>query len=78
VYEQIGVEQSLWCVITAAPAQTVATEGRNSASPDPNVLPVSPAASLDVRRAGRVVELLFAVRLTDASLTYLHTGRLRL
>jgi hypothetical protein len=78
VYEQIGVVQSMCCVTAAAPAQMVAAEGRSHGSPDPNVLPVSPASSLDVRRADYVVEPLFSVRLTDASLTYLHTGRLRL
>ena len=78
VYEQIGVEQSIWCVAVASPARVVAAEGRHQGSPDPNVLPVSPAASLDVRPAGRVVALLFSSRLADASLTYLHTGRLRL
>ena len=83
-YEQFGVEQRVCCVTTAAPAQIVAAEpgrevqGRNPGSPDPNVLPVSPVASLDVQRSGRLTPSHFSARDTDASLTYLHTGRLRL
>jgi hypothetical protein len=83
-YQQLGVEQSVCCATAAAAAQIVAAEpgrevqGRNPGSPDPNVLPVSPASSLVSRHVGRPVAPLFAARCTDASLTYLHTGRLRL
>lgn len=83
-YEQLGVEPSVCCVTAAAPAQLVAAEpgrevqGRNPGSPDPTVLPVSSASPLDLRVAGRVAAPLFSARCTDASLTYLHTGRLRL
>jgi len=83
-YQQFGIEQSTCCATAAAPAQIVAAEpgrevqGRNPGSPDPTVLPVSPASSPGLRRAGTAVEPLFSARFTDASLTYLHTGRLRL
>jgi len=82
-YEQFGVEPSVCCVSPAAPAQMVAAEpgrevqGRNPGSPDPNVLPASIAPSLNPT-FDRVAAPQFSARRTDASLTYLHTGRLRL
>jgi hypothetical protein len=83
-YEQLGVEPSVCCVTAAAPVQMVTAEpgrevqGRNPGSPDSNVLPVSSAASLDLRVASRLAAPAFSTRCTDASLTWLHTGRLRL
>ena len=84
VYEQVGVELSVCCVSAAAPAQIVAAEpGRelqqgDRGSPDPVVLITSSASSHDLRRAVRLAAPLLSAQFTDASLTYLHTGRLRL
>lgn len=83
-YAQFGVEQSACCATAAAPVQMVAAEpsrevqARNPGSPDPNVLPVSFVSSLDLRDTSRVAAPAFSARCPDASLTYLHTGRLRL
>lgn len=83
-YEQFGVEPSMCCVAAADPVQMIAAEPardvqeRNPGSPGPNVLPVSSASSPELRAAGTVDAPLFSARCTDASLTYLHTGRLRL
>jgi hypothetical protein len=83
-YQQLGVESSVCCVAAAAPAQIVSAEpgrevqGRNPGSPDPNVLPLCFASSLSLRVCGAITTPAFCTRCTDASLTYLHTGRLRL
>jgi hypothetical protein len=85
-YEQFAVESSVCCITATAPAQIVAAEpGRElqlaqgeRGSADPIVPTTSPVSSLDPRRAGRLAVPLLSARYTDASLTYLHTGRLRL
>jgi len=83
-YQQFGVEPSVCCVTPAAPAQIVAAksgrevQGSNPGSPDPNVLPVSFTSSLDRRGACHIAADPCSARRADASLTYLHTGRLRL
>jgi hypothetical protein len=85
VYEQFGIEASVCCVSPAAPAQIVAAEaGRelqvqgDHGSPDPVALTVSFASSLDRHRAGQLAVPALSAKYTDASLTWLHTGRLRL
>src|SRR5262245_30353784 len=84
VYEQLGCGLSVCCVTAPAPAQMVAAEpGRelqqsDRGSADPVGLTASFASSLDSPRADRLAVPVLSAQLTDASLTYLHTGRLRL
>jgi hypothetical protein len=51
---------------------------RDLGSVDPVVPTNTPAAFLDPQRASRLAVPLLSAACTDASLTYLHTGRLRL
>jgi hypothetical protein len=85
-YEQVGSEASICCVTPTAPAQVVAAEsGRelhvvqdDRGSPDPVALTVASGSSLYRQRAGRLAVPLLSAECADASLTYLHTARLRL
>jgi hypothetical protein len=85
LYEQIGSEASVCCVTTTTSALIVAAESSRElqvqddrGSPDPVALTVASAPSLERQRAGRLAAPLLAAQYADASLTYLHTGRLRL
>ena len=83
VYAQLGVELSVCVTGTASAQMVVAKDGRelqggDRGSADPLVPTAPPVSSLDTLRANRLAVALSAARCTDASLTYLHTGRLRL
>jgi hypothetical protein len=86
VFEQLSVEASICCVTAAVPAQIVAAEsGRelhvvqlDHGSVDPGVPPASSALPPVLARAARQAVPLLPATWVDASLTYLHTGRLRL
>ena len=84
LYEQLSVELSVSCVSATARAQAVvAKDGRelpggDRGSADAVVPTASPVASLAPLGADRLAIALFCARFTDSSLTYLHTGRLRL
>jgi hypothetical protein len=86
VYEQLDLEASVCCITAVAPAQIVATEsGRelllkqhDHESADPVVLAAPPCSLPDPGSTSRLDGPHVSAAYTDASLTYLHTGRLRL
>jgi hypothetical protein len=84
-YEQLASEASVCCVSTTAPARIVAPEpGRelqiqgDRGSPDPAALTIASASSLNRHHCCQLAALPHSAEYADASLTYLHTGRLRL
>jgi hypothetical protein len=85
LYEQLGPEATACCITAAAPSVMVSAEpsrelhsvqcGHGSADP---VAAVASLSSILHRRGSQLALPLPAPTHTDASLTYLHTARLRL
>ena len=85
-YEQLDIEATVCCITAAAPSQIVSAErGRelqavqdDCRSPDPIAI-VSTSFSLpNLRSPPRLITPNVCSARTDATLTYLRTGRLRL
>ena len=86
VYEQVGVEATICCATVAAPSLVAFVEpGRqlqvaqcDHGATDPVPAVASLVSVADLRGPERFALADIASAPTDASLTYLHTGRLRL
>lgn len=86
IYEQLDIEAIICCVTVAAPSQAVTAEPgrqaqaaqREHGSADPIALSAPSRSLQDLRSTTRLAASHVSAAHTDASLTYLHTGRLRL
>jgi hypothetical protein len=84
-YEQLGAAAIACCITASAPSAAVSAEpsreAQNAQSDHGSADPVAPLASLPLLFGSRGSHLVLpaaAPAHTDASLTYLHTARLRL
>jgi hypothetical protein len=85
-YEQLDVVATICCITAPAPSQMVSVEsGRerhvlqlDRGSPDPIVVVSKSDTLSEFQQRSHFTTPLVSSASTDASLTYLHTGRLRL
>lgn len=85
-YQQLDIEARICCVTAAAPSQMVSTErGRelqavqdDCRSADPIAIVSTSSLLPDLGRPARIIVSNLSSARTDARLTYLRTGRLRL
>jgi hypothetical protein len=77
MYQQLDAAPIASCVTSSAASQILSAD-RGHGSADPAIIAGTPGSPPDLARSSRLDPPIIRSAPTDRSLTYLHTGRLRL